>query len=204
MTVTVPRRVWVRVGPVGRDYPSRLVDHHGEDLVVAAPAAEDEVAPVELGQMVVITWLTPTGVHELTATLLQELEERSRWIVRPRGPAVRTQRRAYVRIGTAALIDLRRGGGDIVRAGLVDLSEGGIRCIVPGVSDLDVSDQVETSLELDGVQIDVRARVVRRQTRRDGRCELGLRFVEVSGAEADCIRRYVFARLGRERARGLV
>jgi len=94
----------------------------------------------------------------------------------------------------------------VVEVPVDDLSESGARCVVdPVVLRLEHGARVLLELPLDGLHGPLTARVVHRRFRPRGRGVLvGLRFVDVTDAEADVVRRYVFARLRELRRRGAV
>ena len=92
----------------------------------------------------------------------------------------------------------------VVEVAVDDLSESGARCVVDPVAlRLEHGARVLLELPLDGLRGPLTARVVHRRFRPRGRGVLvGLRFVDVADAEADVVRRYVFARLRELRRRG--
>jgi hypothetical protein len=94
----------------------------------------------------------------------------------------------------------------VVEVPVDDLSESGARCVVDPVAlRLEHGARVLLELPLDGLRGPLTARVVHRRFRPRGRGVLvGLRFVDVADAEADVVRRYVFARLRELRRRGAV
>ncbi len=156
-------------GPVlVADVPSRVEDLGSDRLIgpirwadllwVALPRYDGDVEVPESGTACRVSWPTPVGLYELPTAF----EGRERvgpavraWRLRVTGPALRVQRRRYVRVAWTGPVTIELPGavsapapgsppsldpdvpepGDVgdrrLAGAMVDLSEGGLRCLLP-------------------------------------------------------------------------
>ncbi|WP_298801157.1 flagellar brake protein [uncultured Pseudokineococcus sp.] len=186
-----------RVVAVGAD---RLVLERPADLLGAASRlVEDEAVD--------LVW-SEAGSVVGVPVLVRDLSDDG-WTAVVTGAPQRVQRREAVR----APVDLRGrigraadapGGGRVLEVVVEDLSESGARCLVDPVElRLEQDELVHLDLPLEGLPGPLAARVVHRRYRHGTRATLvGLRFEATSAADADAVRRHVFARLRELRRRG--
>lgn len=171
-----------------------------DEIVVADPLVDGSDREPRIGSPVTVSWMGALGPMELVTSLAAKEERTIRmWRLQPDGPVVITQRRHHVRVATVLSLVLHADRRQI-EGYLVDLSEGGLRAVCPGLPLLGLGDRVDATLHFDGQTITVTAEVVR--VTADGeRTTAGLRFLDVPSLQADAIRRFVFARQRRERAK---
>ncbi|HET9442184.1 MAG TPA: PilZ domain-containing protein [Acidimicrobiales bacterium] len=197
---TLPAVV-IRTGD-DRRCSSHLVGRAGDDLVLRAPSAlTGRTTGLQPGDHVVVSIATTTGAQELLCSVVFA-PAGGDWTVRLHGPALRSQRRAYVRIPLASLVTLCRED-EHLRVATVDLSEGGFRCVARSEG-LELGEEIEVAFDLHGITVPVRAELVRRQPRHDDRWELAFRFVDLRARDADRIRAFVFNRQIQARMKGVL
>lgn len=223
------------------DLPTRVEDvvpaqrrGRSAQVVVSAPRYAGDVEGPSSGAACALVWATQRGVVELptryagTRTLDRGLRV---WTLDVAGPAVRLQRRAFVRVPVSVPVVVRTRRLDAVPAAeaeaapcgedgaeapvipetlqgrTLDVSEGGLRCLLP-VPALPADLPVDVAFTLDGDLFDLRAEIVRAlPPRADGRGDTGMvetaiRFV-APGQRGDDLRRVVFAEQVRLRRAGL-
>lgn len=183
---------------------TRVEDLDGGRLVVAAPLSRLGVATAAVrGVTVELSWTTLHGTATRSA-VIDEVRSGNLplWVLRGAGGVRWAQRRSYVRVPVAAPLILTVDGRR-VHATVVDLSEGGMRCTVRGRASMAIGDLVDTSLRVEEGEVPVMARAVRVIPAGSDLLEIGLQFVDITVANADRIRRTVFATQVRSRAMGL-
>lgn len=123
------------------------------------------------------------------------------WLVRLTGAAGRCQRRSFVRADVVVPVVVRHPEDDF-EVTAVDLSEGGMRCNTRSEVPFKRGDTVQLEFAA-GVPLTLQASIVRvRRGEPDQPIDLGFSFEGLTMAEADNIRRYVFAQLLEQRRRG--
>lgn len=118
-----------------REYPSRVEDLGEGLLVVARPhdLPADEV--FARGTEMSVVWADDDGVVTLLPTRVMAAHVEGTlplWSLAVTGPAVREQRRQFVRVAASGPVTFRSPGDEtgVVTGSLVDVSEGAIRCTV--------------------------------------------------------------------------
>ncbi|MDQ1293196.1 MAG: hypothetical protein QG608_1077 [Actinomycetota bacterium] len=186
----------------------------GQDLPEGTPSEDtlpedtlpEETPPEETppeGQEIFVVWVhrdQPLQVPTRFVTVLDDPP--GAWHLETTGAAETTQRRRFVRAGMTMQVELLSDDGRPPAKGfLSDLSEGGARAVVP--SDWIRTPTQDFTMVLPDVDGRVTVRAYIRWLARDdqGRCKIGMHFLDVPGAVADQIRSYVFARQLSERRR---
>ena len=82
----------------------------------------------------------------------------------------------------------RRGAWGLT---ILDVAEGGIRCLAPQLAPFDPGEPVEVSFSVDGIELTVRAEVVRWGVAPGG-VTIVFRFTDLPRGDADRLRRFVF------------
>lgn len=165
------------------------LDH---EVVVAAPLHELDARSPALGAPLVLHWQSDRGPMSLEVTLVaKELRNVPLWRLQPDGPVVTTQRRHHARADVLVPVRLDTEHGAI-HGSVVDLSEGGVRMVHRTDHPLRTGDPVQVQLCTDDLDVTLGAEVLRVQ-RQDERTSVGVRFLSATEAEADAIRRHVFA-----------
>jgi hypothetical protein len=182
--------------PVASQVPSRIEDVVAGDEVhdlgwsspilwIAPPHYSGDVEIPERGTACTVSWPTPAGIYQLQAAFegrdLVGPAVRA-WRMRVTGPAMRAQRRRYVRVtwtGPVTVIlpatpierttDSEEGGSGRIpdeavesrglAGAMVDLSEGGLRCLLPPPL-LRSGQRVRVNLPVAGQLVDTAATVV--------------------------------------------
>jgi c-di-GMP-binding flagellar brake protein YcgR len=127
------------------------------------------------------------------------------WLLRVVGSVSACQRRSFVRADVQLPVQLRAEGADH-QVTAHDISEGGLRCSTRTALGLTGGTAVEVGLELEleldeQLRLRLPAEVVRaRHPAPEAPLDLGLRFTDLSIADADRLRRWIFAELRRQRA----
>lgn len=119
----------------GREYASRVEDL-GEGLLVVArphdlPADEEFSRGTDLS----VVWADDDGVVTLLPTRIMAAHLEGTlllWSLAVTGPAVREQRRRFVRVAASGPVTFRSTDDEtkVVKGTLVDVSEGAVRCTV--------------------------------------------------------------------------
>jgi PilZ domain len=123
------------------------------------------------------------------------------WLVRLTAPAMRCQRRSFVRANVNLPVVVRLTDADF-EVTAVDLSEGGMRCHTRAEVALTTGDSLTAEFN-PGRHQAASATVVRlRRGTEERPAELGLWFTGLNMSDADNIRRYVFSQLLEQRRRG--
>ena len=174
-------------------------------LTVAAPVHPCGLAMPYDRTRVHVRWTIPQGAVEVPATIAgTSLRPLALWRLEATGPAVRVQRRRYVRVATPALPVELRAGQRTVTAWLADVSEGGLRCRAErGVAgQLAPGDEAVTWLKLgEGLNLAVPAQIVRVAASGPDHVEIACQFMGIPAGTADQLRRYVFSEQLRQRRR---
>lgn len=170
---------------------SQIQDVVDDELVIAAPVEADDVAPLQAGETLTLSWTNDRGLHRLRVVLRERIDDPPRWRVEIASPVAREQRRDSYRVpvmGTVGLWLPDRWW----TARLVDVSEGGLRCLLPG--DLVVPEGTACEVSLDVVRPGLRlpGEVLRVREGVDAMLDLGIRLTDVAPPVADELRRYVF------------
>ena len=202
-------------GPLVRDLVDVVLDASTEPLVTAVlRVAEDSLAleaPVDrAGRLVLpaerdgglLVWRGARGLQQAPVTVVQTTRPPGpQWLLRLTGGASACQRRSFVRADVQLPVQLHVERSDHQVMAL-DISEGGLRCSTREALGLSGGTAVEVGLDL-GEQLQLRlpAEVVRaRHPVPEAPLDLGLRFTDLSIADADRLRRWIFAELRRQRA----
>jgi hypothetical protein len=202
-------------GPLVRDLVDVVLDGSTEPLVtavlrVAVDSLELE-APVDRGGRLVLpdpgergllVWRGARDLQQVAVTLVQATRPPGpTWLLRAVGSASTCQRRSFVRADVQLTVHLRVEGADHELTAL-DISEGGLRCSTRKALGLMGGTAVQVGLDLDDqLRLRLRAEVVRaRHPAPEAPLDLGLRFTDLSIADADRLRRWIFAELRRQRA----
>lgn len=188
----------------GHEHASRVEGVADGVLTLGRPLDLPADSALGVGSPLEVSWTEATGAFDRVVEIVAATREGAvaLWQTRPVGPAMRTQRRAHVRValGQPMTLTLERLG--TVRALLVDLSEGGVRCRVDardstGATDdehpapLAEGEQGGVSFTLQGVDFDLPATVYRAVP--DGTAvDLVLR-LDVTERQATEVRRALFA-----------
>lgn len=156
------------------------------------------------GTVLCLAWTTPSGRHELAATLTcLRRGPVPLWELAPARTARTTQLRRFARAGDALPASVVRA--PVVRVPgawptvVADLGEGGARCVLADAHDLVEGEDVVLSTVVDDEDLHLPARVVEVAPLPDGRSQLRLAFVDI-GRAADVVRRHVLAQQRRARA----
>jgi len=122
------------------------------------------------------------------------------WLIQVTAPAIRTQRRSFVRANVELSVVVRHTVASLTVTA-ADLSEGGLRCYTSAEIKFSRGDSVIAEFS-PGRHLAVPAAVVRLHRGKAGRpTDLGLRFTDMEIVDADYIRRYVFRQLHEQRRR---
>lgn len=119
-----------------REYPSRVEDLGEGLLVVARPHDLAEGEEFGRGTQMSVVWADDDGVVTLLPTRVMAAHVEGTlqlWSLAVTGPAVREQRRRFVRVAATGPVKFRPAGGkksQAVTGSLIDVSEGAVRCTV--------------------------------------------------------------------------
>lgn len=196
------QRVHVRLARWAVSLPSIVEDVEGGDIVLGAPLDLMEEQQPVAGERVLVRWEDQAGPHSLPCSFGSVVpRELPQWRLAPDGVARDEQRRRHVR----AVTD---GGAKLVRdqstldAELLDVSEGGIRCRLGGVDDvIGVGDLIGCAFNASGKHLELRGKVVQVHLELGKPRVLAVSFLDLTGHQADELRRHVFAEQSRARAR---
>lgn len=207
-------------GQLAAGVPSRIEDvvlipgkNPEQEIHVAPPRYNGDVERPREGHAMGLVWATERGVLELPVAFQDVVrvgEVVSAWRVRVVGPAVRVQRRHFVRVAFAGpiLVRLRveddesatpggAGPSAAVPGMTIDMSEGGLRCVLE--TELIAETPVNVSFAFNGDDFALDARIVRAfaHTERAGyrgepRWDTAIRFVNPDLA-GDALRKGIFA-----------
>lgn len=201
--------------PIAVDVPSRVEDvRPGKGgskpvptlIYIAVPNYGGDVEVPEPGTAFSIGWLTPNGVFELPAAFhgRESVGPTVRaWRLGVSGPALRAQRRRFVRVPWTAPLTVQVGERT-VSGRTIDLSEGGVRCLLPPPA-LTRSTPVRVTLTYPDRTMILDAEVIRVQARvtpKGPLIETGLEFLDPD-TYGDALRRLVFGEQLRVRRAGL-
>jgi hypothetical protein len=172
-------------------------------LTVAAPVHPCGLAMPYDRTLVHVRWTVAQGAVEVPATVAgTTLRPIALWRLEATGPAVRVQRRRYVRVATPALPVELRAGEHKITAWLADVSEGGLRCRADRWvgKHLEAGDETVTWLKRgDGLNLALPAQIVRVAPAGEEHVEIACQFVGIPDGTADQLRRYVFSEQLRQR-----
>ena len=202
-------------GPLVRDLVDVVLDASTEPLVtavlrVAVDSLELE-APVDRGGRLVLpapgergllVWRGARDLQQAPVAVVRTTRPPGpMWSLDVVGTSSVCQRRSFVRADVQLPVHLRAEGADHEVMAL-DISEGGLRCSTRSALGLSGGTAVEGGLDLDEqLQVRLTAEVVRaRHPVPEAPLDLGLRFTDLSIADADRLRRWIFAELRRQRA----
>lgn len=182
---------------------SRVEDHAGDAVVVAAPSAPGVgILPSAPGEGVTLRWRHPRGVVRRDGRLAAG-ERPSRvplWRVEPTGAARLVQRRRYARAAVMLPVQalLRDTSWPLT---CLDVAEGGMRCSCPGEAPLAPDERLALAFAVDGAGLEIPAEVVWVAPASTGEATtVAFRFPTLSPRDADRLRRFVF-RVERQRVR---
>ncbi len=202
-------------GPLVRDLVDVVLDASTEPLVTAVVHVDQDSlaleAPVDRsGRLVLpeprdgglLVWRGARELMQAPVVVVRTTRPPGpQWLLRLTGGATTCQRRSFVRADVQLPVHLRAEGADHEVTAL-DISEGGLRCSTRKALGLTGGTAVEVGLDLDEqLQVRLTAEVVRaRLPAPEAPLDLGLRFIDLSIADADRLRRWIFAELRRQRA----
>lgn len=118
-----------------REYPSRVEDLGEGLLVVARPHDLPADETFGRGTQLNVVWADADGVVTLLPTRIMAAHVEGSlqlWSLAVTGPAVREQRRRFVRVAATGPVTFRSAADEteVVTGSLVDVSEGAVRCTV--------------------------------------------------------------------------
>ena len=196
------QRVHVRLGRWAVSLPSIVEDIAEPDILLGAPLDLAEGQEPTAGERMLLMWEDQAGPHTLPCSFAAVVpRELPQWRVLPDGLAKGEQKRRHVRAATDGTAHIVRDQA-LHAAQLLDVSEGGLRCrlqdkdAVVGVGDL-VSSAIKVGLK----ELDLRGRVVQVHLDLGEPRVLAVAFVDLTGTQADELRRHVFSEQAKTRAR---
>lgn len=136
-------------------------------LVLVRPAGLPEPEDLEPGSNAELMWPADRGVRLLPVTITESSSHSGArvWSVRPSGPVLRIDRRAYARVmmGTSMSFASVSAGGSPTRCLLVDISEAGLRArmTTAEAEGLDVDEPMRMGVTVDGNGYALIGRVLR-------------------------------------------
>jgi hypothetical protein len=228
--------------PLVANVPSRIEDVEPADpqakggrtqLFVAVPHYAGDVDVPRPGTACTVTWVSPGGLYDLPTGFVERVVVGPvvrAWRVEVTGPAVRAQRRRYVRVPWTKPVvvevlpvvrlphtnpvDAEEAGDpgsepaerETVHGNTLDLSEGGIRCTLPPPPLRD-GQPVRVQLDVEGNSLVLDGTVVRVKvtTAKPGgrpHCETGIAFTEPD-EYGDLLRKVIFSEQLRSRRSGI-
>jgi c-di-GMP-binding flagellar brake protein YcgR len=196
----VNRHVEVRTSTLW--LPSRVEDNGNGRLTVAAPSDfRGTILFVSAGEPVAVRWTERRGVGRLDATAVgvRHLPVPV-WELRVEGAPLLAQRRRHVRVPVTVVVAGATGDRAWTLMAL-DLAEGGMLCAAPAAARFEPNEPAAVCLDLEGETLRSLARVVRRSVGPAG-ATVAFSFTNLSRADADRLRRFLFARQ-MQRARDL-
>lgn len=198
------QRISIRAGLWQRSLPSIVEDLLDTDLVVGAPTTLAEGQTPVQGDKVVVAWEDANGPHLLDTTIVAILaRELPQWQLRPQGLPRTEQQRRHVRVGVdfpAVLVREKKS----IEADLLDLSEGGARArLRDPEATVGVGDLLSLVVVLDGIELDLRARIARVHVLPGQPRTVTAVFQDLTHHQADALRHHVFAEQTRARQRSL-
>lgn len=184
---------------------SRVEDLNDDILVVAAPhdpAGEAlEILRPQPGDTVQVRWVHRRGMSERQAEVVAvEMHPRPQWRITASKPPDQIQRREAVRVEVLLELEVRHDGTSY-KATTVDVSEGGLRCIIPAFATVEPGSRLELSFEVEGAPIAATAEVVRSRLTHDDFTQVNARFTRIQTADANRIRKFLFAEQVAQRRR---
>lgn len=189
-----------RDGEVHRSRIEALDDH---DLLIAAPHAEDDPHLPYANDALVVSWGSARGRCSLRVCFGGL--EKSRvlmWRLAPDGEVELEQRRHSVRVSAPGKVTVVAGAGVIApkTGSILDVSETGVRCLLPrGFAAAGMP--VEVQLEFDEEAITIGGEVLRVSPGSNEHDEVVV-VLTPAPAQADRLRRFVYARQRHERRMG--
>jgi PilZ domain len=189
----VNQRLEIFASAWGTWLPSRVEDRRARLLLVAIPQDPAEPRPVDVPtDWVALRWNGGRGIGMLEAAVAAVTRTGivPTWELVARGEPALFQRRRYARVPVVlpARAIGRRGAWGLT---ILDVAEGGIRCLASQRAPFDPDEPIEVSFDVDGQLLTTRAEVVRWGLAPGG-VTIVFRFTELSRAEADRLRRFVF------------
>ena len=204
MTLLPPAGTSLRLDAVdtGASWTTIVDDDRSPDcLLVQEPIGTGGVAlgPAPTGTLLLLTWATPAGRHELEATLVEvRLEHVALWQLAVTGSTYTTQLRRYARAADSIPGEITRGR-ERWPAVVTDLSEGGARTLLKDVTGLRIDDTVLLYVTVQDERLQLPGRTLPFTPAQVGRTQVRLEFADL-GRAADVIRRRVFELQIRARA----
>lgn len=196
------QRVHVRLGRWAVSLPSIVEDLDGNDIILGAPLDLAEDQQPAASERLLVMWEDQAGPHTLPCSFAAVVpRELPQWRLAPDGIARGDQRRRHVRASTDGVATLVRDQQPI-KADLLDVSEGGLRCRLERVEDAaGVGDLVACGFKASGKELDLRGKIVQVHLEPGKPRVLAVSFLDLTGHQADELRRHVFAEQSRARAR---
>lgn len=195
--------VRVRCSRDGEVHRSRVEALGGPDLLVAAPHGKDDPALPYPNDRLIVAWGTVRGKCSLPVRFGGV--ETSRilvWRVTPDGEIELEQRRRSVRASATGKVTVVAGAGLVapLTGPVVDVSETGLRCLLPrGLAGPGMP--VDVRLDLGEESLEMGGEVLRVTSGSNEHDEVVV-LLTPAPAQADHIRRFVYARQRHERRMG--
>ncbi len=186
-------QVIVVIPSVGRVFSSviREIDPEQKALVISGPIPqEQDDREIHLGEQMVITWTSDTGLHELRAELISSSHlHGSQWSVKPASSVVLHERRRHPRIRRGGEVRLSSPNATVVGT-LLDLSEGGVHCLIDNTRPMGTTEVLDITVGLESRRITVKGWVAWK--RANGRhTELGISFAGLARRDILLIQKYL-------------
>lgn len=196
------QRVHVRLGRWAVSLPSIVEDGEGGEIVLGAPLDLAEDQQPAAGERLLVMWEDQAGPHTLPCSFVAMVpRELPQWRLVPDGTAKGDQRRRHVRASTDGAATVVRDQKTMTAA-LLDVSEGGLRCRLDDVDDVaGVGDLISCGFNASGKDLELRGKVVQVHLDLGKPRVLAVSFLDLTGHQADELRRHVFAEQSRARAR---
>lgn len=196
------QRVHVRLGRWAVSLPSIVEDIEGSDIILGAPLDLAEDQQPAAGERLLVMWEDQAGPHTLPCSFVAVVpRELPQWRLTPDGVAKDEQRRRHIRASTDGMATVVRDQRPM-NAALLDVSEGGLRCRLEDPDDVaGVGDLISCGLKVGGKDLDLRGKVVQVHLEVGQPRVLAVSFLDLTGNQADELRRHVFSEQSRARAR---
>jgi hypothetical protein len=187
--------VWVRL-PCCESaiHPSRVEDHSGDSLVIAAPWKPHEalVPPPSEPRPFLVGWKSGTSTKQLRASFVADASQPvPTWTISAASEIETVQRRRFVRGLWDAPVTVHLPMADIEGAA-ADVSEGGLRVVIPETNEPRHS-YFHASFVVEGVPLKLDVEVAWWSLPKDGFNQIGLEFVGLDMAMRDRLRKLAFS-----------
>jgi len=186
-------------------YPTRLKasDQTRGLLVIRSASSKDgSTVPAKPGDKLMLAWLDEFGEHVLPGIIAKVVpEDPPTWVVKQIGIPITKQLRRFARVRDVSRIEMSQGT-TMIEALRLDISEGGMKVKIPTHVDYVEGEelQIKTKIGRRGNQREIVSKAkVMKVFNRAGSKEVGLSFLDLSEADKDFIRRYIYDRQIHER-----